>query len=266
MTIFFYFVAAEERRWLLRNLAVVRPGSSRLLNHFRAFRTLKNFAWTIAEAANYKVNKAEFRYEIVSPELLEQLGSAQGAIVLTAHMGNYDLGATLFAQKFSREIRMVRAPEPDRQSAHHLRDSVLQAGDGAVKIAYSTAGALVSFDLLSSLRQGEIVSILGDRIIPGVATVEGEMFGQKVRIPNGPFTLAQVAQVPLFPLFIVRAAYRHYQILVREPIVVPRTAPSRDADVAAGVSAWCAILEQTIANHRDQWFAFGPIFACHAEP
>ena len=62
----------------------------------------------------YKINREEFAYEIIGAKWLEQLGAAPNAIVLTAHMGNYDLGAALFAQKFNREIRMVRAPEPDR--------------------------------------------------------------------------------------------------------------------------------------------------------
>ena len=65
------------------------------MNHLRAFRTLFNFAWTISEAAIYKLIKEEFSYEIIGAEWLEQLGAAPGAIVLTAHMGNYDLGAAL---------------------------------------------------------------------------------------------------------------------------------------------------------------------------
>jgi lauroyl/myristoyl acyltransferase len=260
-SIFFFFFAAPARRSILRNLAAVLPGSSPLVNHWRAFRTLMNFAWTISEAADYKVNKREFKYEIVGEDLLDQLSTAKGALVLTAHMGNYDLGAALFAQKCNREIRMVRAPEPDQQTAHHLNETVQQAGEGAVKIDYSTDGPLLSFDLLSALRQGEIVSIQGDRVMDGMATAECQMFGQRVRVPSGPFTLAQVAQVPIFPLFIVRAGFRRYQIVVRAPILIRRTSRARDEDIALGVTAWCDVLEKMIARHWSQWFAFGSIFA-----
>ncbi|MDQ2918414.1 MAG: lysophospholipid acyltransferase family protein [Verrucomicrobiota bacterium] len=260
-TIFFFFFAAPQRRSIMRNLRFVSPKSSTLLNFLRAFRTLQNFAWTIADAANYKVNQTEFRYEIEGTELLDQLGHARGAIVLTAHMGNYDLGASLFAQKFNREISMVRAPEPDVRSAQHLTESVQRTGEGAVKIAYSSDGALLSFDLLNALRQGEIVSIQGDRIIPGVATVEGQMFAQTVRVPIGPFTLAQVAQVAVYPLFIVRAGYRRYKIIVREPIVVLRGGRTREEDITPAVKKWCEVLQETIAQYGEQWFAFGDIFA-----
>ncbi|MDQ6912198.1 MAG: lysophospholipid acyltransferase family protein [Verrucomicrobiota bacterium] len=262
-TIFFFFFAAPQRRSIMRNLRFVSPTSSTLLNFLRAFRTLQNFAWTIADAANYKVNETTFRYEIEGTEILDQLGDARGAIVLTAHMGNYDLGAAVFAQKFNREISMVRAPEPDARSAQHLTDSVQRTGDGAVKIAYSSDGALLSFDLLNALRQGEIVSIQGDRIIPGVATVEGQMFAQTVRVPVGPFTLAQVAQVAIYPLFIVRAGYRRYKIIVREPILVLRGARAREEDITPAVKKWCGVLQKMIAQYGEQWFAFGDIFAAN---
>ncbi len=259
-TLFFFFFAAPARRAIVANLAVVLPGSSRALNYLRAFRTLYNFAWTIAEAAIHKLIKEEFSYEIIGSEWLEQLGAAPGAIVLTAHMGSYDLGAALFAEKFRREIRIVRAPEPDRQSAQHLSASLEKAGEGAVKVDYNTAGPLLSFDLLKALRAGEIVSIQGDRVEGDVGQVAARLFGREVRLPNGPFVLALVAQVPIYPLFIARFGCRRYAIIVHEPIRVQSTG-DREKDIAHGVGQWCAILEEIIASRWDQWFAFTPIFA-----
>lgn len=259
-TFFFFFFAAPARRAIVANLAVVLPGSSRAMNYLRAFRTLSNFAWTISEAAIHKLLKEEFSYKIIGAEWLEQLGAAPGAIVLTAHMGSYDLGAALFAEKFQREIRIVRAPEPDRQSAQHLTGSLEKAGEGAVKVDYNTAGALLSFDLLKALRAGEIVSIQGDRAEGEVGHVTARLFGHEVQLPNGPFVLALVAQVPIYPLFIARFGCRRYAIIVREPIRLENTG-DRESDIAKGVGQWCAILERIVAEHWDQWFAFTPIFA-----
>ena len=265
MTFFFFFLAASERRSILRNLSFIRPGASPFLNYWRAFRTLMNFAYSVSEAADYRVNKREFAYEIIGQEFLEQLCAGKGAIILTAHMGNADLGAALFAQKFHREIQMVRAPEPEEESAQHLDRAVQQAAEGAVKIAYNTEGALLSFDLLSALREGEIVSIQGDRVMPGLATAEGTMFGARVQVPSGPFTLAQVAQVPLYPLFIVRSGFRRYQIVVRPPLSVQRSSRDRNEDIVPAVTQWCAILEEMVSRHWSQWFAFGPIFSSAME-
>jgi lauroyl/myristoyl acyltransferase len=259
-TLFFFFFAAPARRAIVANLAAILPGSSPVMNHLRAFRTLRNFAWTISEAALHKLIKEEFAYEIIGGKWLDQLGAAPSAVVLTAHMGSYDLGAALFAEKFHREIRMVRAPEPDRQTAEHLSASLEQAGDGAVKVDYNTAGALLSFDLLNALRAGEIVSIQGDRVEGGVAQIAGSIFGRKMWLPNGPFVLALVAGVPIYPLFIARSRYRSYQVIVREPIIVLRSGLGREGDIAEAVTKWCAVLEEIIESSWAQWFAFVPIF------
>lgn len=259
-TLFFFFFAAPARRAIVANLAVVLPGSWRPMNYLRAFRTLYNFAWTISEAAIHRLLKAEFSYEIIGAKWLEELGAARGAIVLTAHMGSYDLGAALFAEKFRREIRVIRAPEPDQRSAEHLTASLEKAGEGGVKVDYNTAGALLSFDLLQALRAGEIISIQGDRADDRVAQVPGVLFGREVLLPNGPFVLGLVAQVPIYPLIIARAGFRSYQIIVREPIRL-QNGGGRDEQIARGVSEWCDVLEEIIASRWDQWFAFTPIFA-----
>jgi phosphatidylinositol dimannoside acyltransferase len=259
-TFFFFFFAAPARRAIVANLAVILPGSSRAMNHLRAFRTLYNFAWTISEAAIYKLNREEFTYQIIGAQWLDQLAAGQGAIVLTAHMGNYDLGAALFARKFNREIRMVRAPEPDRQTAEHLSSSLEKTGEGAVKVDYNTAGAMLSFDLLNAIRRGEIVSIQGDRVEGEVAQIDGRLFGTKVRLPNGPFVLALAAGVPIYPLFIARSGCRSYEIIVREPIAVVRSGQAREDDIAEAVAKWCAVLEELLAERWDQWFAFTPLF------
>jgi phosphatidylinositol dimannoside acyltransferase len=260
MTLFFFFFAAPARRIVLAHLAIILPHSSRALNYLRVFRTFHNYSWTISEAAIHKLIEEDFDYEIIGARWLDQLGAAQGAIVLTAHMGNYDLGAALFAEKFNREIRVVRAPEPDRQTAQHLTASLEKSGEGAVKVDYNTAGALLSFDLLNALRLGEIVSIQGDRVETGLATIDARLFERKIPLPNGPFVLAQVSGAPIYPLFIARSGYRSYQIIVREPIAVPRTGRDREVDLAQAVGKWSRVLEQMLAERWQQWFAFAPGF------
>ena len=177
-TIFFFFFAAPARRAILSNLRVVLPGSNPLLNQARAWLTLYNFAWTIADAADHKLAKTEFAYEVEGEEFLEQLAAARGAILLTAHMGSYDLGAAVFAQRFQREIRMVRAPEADAQTARHLDESLERAGAGAVKVAYNTSNMALPLELLNAIRAGEIVSIQGDRPVPNASQRAARLFGR----------------------------------------------------------------------------------------
>ena len=259
-TIVFFFLATPARRAILSNLRVILPGSNPLLNLGRAWLTLYNFAWTISDAADHKLAKTEFVYEVEGADFLEALAAASGAILLTAHMGNYDLGAAVFAERFRREIRMVRAPEADAETARHLDESLERAGAGAVKVAYNTESMALPLELLNAIRAGEIVSIQGDRAIAHVSQRAARLFGEEVMLPDGPFMLAYVAEVPIYPLFILRTKFHHYKIIARPPLHCPRDEHSREAVIDEAMRAWSRTLESVVARHWSQWFSLVRIF------
>lgn len=225
----------------------------------RAIRVFANFGWSLTDTATYRILKPRFKYELERVRYLEQLASGRNAIVLTAHMGSYDLAAALFAQKFHRSIRMVRAPEPDPSSAEHIQLGLEQSADGAVKVGYSSDGTSLAFDLLNELRAGEIISMQGDRIVGEVARAPVSFGGREISLPNGPFVLSLVSETPIYPLFIVRTGYRKYKIVAREPIVCARTSASRDEAIAEAMQRWTEILREISRAYWPQWFAFIPL-------
>jgi lauroyl/myristoyl acyltransferase len=258
--IIFFFIARPARKALLRNLRPVIPGSWQIANYLRVIRVFANFGWSLSDAAAYRIRKERFRYELEGGGFLDQLGAAKGAIVLTAHMGNYDLGAALFAERFDRQIRMVRAPEPDALTAQHVDLALQESSAGAVRVGYSDDGTALAFDLLNGLRAGEIISIQGDRVVGEVARGPVKMFHREVFLPNGPFALSLVSETPIYPLFIVRTGYRKYKIVAREPIAPLRGEGSRDEAIAAAMQNWARVLENIVRSYWPQWFAFASLF------
>lgn len=258
--VLFFFVAGPARKTLLRNLGRAIPGSWRIVNYFRIIRVFANFGWSLTDAAVYRLKKGRFRYELEGGRFLDQLGAARSAIVLTAHMGNYDLGAALFAERFDRQIRMVRAPEPDALAAQHVDLALQESSAGAVKVGYSDDGTALALDLLNALRAGEIISIQGDRVVGQVASAPVKLFDREVSLPNGPFILSLVSETPIYPLFIVRTGYRKYKIVAREPIVCFRNNGTREQVMSEAMQTWARVLEGTLSEYWPQWFAFAPLF------
>ena len=255
----FFFIAAPARKALLRNLRLVFPRSWRALNYPRIIRVFANFGWSLTDSAAYRLSKARFRYEVEGTRFLEQLTSSKGGIVLTAHMGNYDLGAALFAERFHRRIKMVRAPEPDALAAQHVDLALQQTSAGAVRVGYSSDGTSLAFDLLNDLRNREIISIQGDRVVGEVARVPVKFFGRKVSLPNGPFVLSLVSEAPIYPLFIVRTGHQKYKIVARESIGSSRSGGSREQIVDTAMQKWAEVLEGIVREHWSQWFAFAAL-------
>ncbi|HVG22528.1 MAG TPA: lysophospholipid acyltransferase family protein [Thermoanaerobaculia bacterium] len=241
------------RRGIMANLRDILPGSWPLANFFRVYRVMWNFAWTIDDNVRFKELRVVPDWEFVGRAHFDRLVSEPGgAIILTAHMGSYDLGAHLFAQMSKRQIVMVRAPEVDPETR---RFEEAQLTGTAVKVDFSTRASELAIDLLHALQRGEIIAIQGDRVTPGIATLPATLFGRKTTLPAGPFALSMAARVPVYPLFIVRLGRRRYRLMVGEPFDVRRTRDRAEAFEAA-VSRWTRELESAVRKGWFQWYSF----------
>lgn len=249
----FFLLWGPVRRGVMLNLRAIKPGSSALANFFRCYRVFWNFAWTIEETVRFKERGVVPDWEFDGREHFEAMQSRGGAILLTAHMGSYDLGAQVFSQVSKQRIVMVRAPEADPQT--HQFEEAHKSGD--VQIEFSAQTSELALDLLHALTGGAIVAIQGDRMAPGIAALPATLFDTPAQIPAGPFALAMAARAPIYPVFVVRRGRRRYRLVACAPIEVVRGA-NRDAAFAAAVAQWTAPLESVIRAAWYQWFAFEP--------
>lgn len=257
-----FLMFGPVRRGIMSNLRAIIPDSSAAMNFLRAWRVLWNYAWTIADASRYRYLRTLPDWEFVGLDHFNALcASPGGAIILTAHMGSYDLGAELFTETTNRHMVMVRAPEVEPSTREYEESALRDAPVSRLKVDFSTKASELAFDLLASIQNGDIVAIQGDRVMPGIATHEGTLFGRRTDFPAGPFALAMAARVPIYPTFILRMARRRYRLLTCSPIEVRRTGRHRDEDLQNAIDAWSAQLENVIREGWFQWFAFEPYAA-----
>jgi predicted LPLAT superfamily acyltransferase len=246
------------RRGVMANLRAIIPGSNSVANFARTYRVFWNFAWTIADTMRFKEQRISPDWEFVGREHFDDLQArAGGAIILTAHMGNYDLGAALFAEVSDRPIVMVRAPEIDPQTRRFEEELHGRTLAERLRIGFSTQSSELAIELLEAIQQGQIVAIQGDRVLPGIAGIPGTLFDHKTHFPAGPFALAMAARVPIYPLFIMRMGRRRYRVVVSKPIEVVRTRDRAEAFDRA-VRQWRQDLEGVVRAAWFQWFAFQP--------
>lgn len=262
----FFLLWGPGRRGVMKNLRAIKPGSWPIANFFRVYRVFWNYAWSIADTIRFREQRVMPDWEFSGPDLFEPLKShAGGAIILTAHMGSYDLGAHVFSETSHRPIVMVRAPEIDPKTQQFEATQQAKTGSEALRIDFNTKASELAIDLLHAVQRGELVAIQGDRVTPGIASLPATLFGKPTRLPAGPFALAMASRVPIFPLFIVRVGRRRYRLVTCAPIVVERRSRHRDDDLRAAVDQWSKQLEDVIRDGWYQWFAFEPFAEEHAE-
>lgn len=255
---FIFLLWGPGRRGVMRNLTAILPGSYALTNFWRTYRVFYNFAWTIADNVRFKETRVAPDWEISGVEHFRAMVAERGgAILLTAHMGNYDLGAHIFAETSDRKIVMVRAPETDPDTREYEQNLHERTAGDAVQIDFSTRANELALDLLHALQRGEIVAIQGDRVTPGITAMQATLFGKSTALPAGPFALAMTARVPIYPVFVMRRGRRRYRLVVAKPLVVERTR-DRAAAFDRALAEWTRELETVIRASWFQWFTFQP--------
>jgi lauroyl/myristoyl acyltransferase len=253
----FFLLWGTGRRGVMRNLTIIKPGSWPITNFFRCYRVFWNYAWTITDNVRFKEERVMPDWEFVGWDDFDDMEKRSGgAIMLTAHMGSYDLGAHLFSEMSHRHVVMVRAPELDPQT----REFEEQQAASGLRVEFNTNATDLAIELLDSIRTGAIAAIQGDRVTPGISDFPAVMFGRPTRIPSGPFALAMTARVPIYPVFVIRLGRRQYRLRTGKPIELVRTSRNRDEDLRRAIELWALELESVIAECWYQWFTFEPFF------
>ena len=258
-----FLLFGKGRRAVQQNLAVILPGSSPRANWFRSWRVFWNFAWTMTDAGRVRAGARDLFWEIEGVENFRELAQMDGgAILMTAHMGNYDIAGPAFAGKFNRKLNTVRAPESDQDLQGYYEGKGDRQESEGFAVNYNAPGGMLGVDLVQMLGRGEVVALQGDRVIGEVAPAEAEVCGERIDLPEGPHFLALASRSPIFPLFVIRAGWRRYRILALPPLPVPKRerGVAKAEIISRSVEAWALVLTAVLQQHWDQWLEFDSAF------
>ncbi|MEI8315910.1 MAG: lysophospholipid acyltransferase family protein [Verrucomicrobiota bacterium] len=179
------------------------------------------------------------------PNVLDGLlANGKGIIVLSAHIGNWELGAGALAQR-GYPVNVVALWQPDPQ-VNALYQSYRNKR-GVTPIPFGRAAR----ECLAALRRNELVAVMGDRDYTGGRHTVN-FFGQPARLPDGPAKLALTTGAPILPMFTVRVAGDKFSYVFGEPIWADRRRDSVD-DISARIAG---AMEKAISAHSEQWFLF----------
>jgi KDO2-lipid IV(A) lauroyltransferase len=234
-----------------------------LASRRHAWRTLLHHSWCMTETYEALAGRApepepepEVEVEVEGIEHWQELDPRQGLVLVTAHVGHWEVGSRLAGTAGAREVHVVREPELDPQAQEFLGGLLAAAGGHGYHVHFAHPGdPTLGARLLAGLRRGEVVALQGDRPRQGGRTIGVELFGRPYDLPLGPLALARSAGVPLLPVFALRAGRRRSTMVFRPPILI---ASDRDRDqaLAAAARRLAADLEAVLARAPDQWFCF----------
>lgn len=259
-TAVFFGIAGTQRRAVMGNLGAMFPTWSLLRRFCGAYRVFWNFAATYVDALRVETGTGQVDWAIDGiADFEEMAASRQGCIILTAHMGNYDMAASLFSEHFGRTVYAVRAPErePEMQVIKEEEMRRKEQQHPLFKTLYNEGGEMLGVELARILREGMVVAIQGDRVVFEVSGMEVEVEqGLRMALPRGPLMLARISGAPVYPLFIIREGWRRYRVQVFAKLELPPR--QRGSEPAAG--PWALAMYEVCRNHWPQWSVFEPVF------
>jgi lauroyl/myristoyl acyltransferase len=255
-TSFFFIVLRNIRAAVADNLEPVLGPCGWWERQRRIYRTLETFAWCLSERYERLSTAHHFDVQGDGREHWEALkASGQGFLLVTAHIGAWEVGSMLASSEDSRRVHVVREAETDPRAQRFISELIKDAA-GDYYVTHFAEDPQLGMELLDALRQGEIVALQGDRPRTGGRSAEVRLFGRILPMPIGPAVLARAAGVPILPVFVFREGRLRYRCSIRPPIQVAQTA-DRTADLDAAVHRFAQELEAAISHRPHQWFCFG---------
>ena len=257
---FFWIALRKIRAAIASNLEAVLGPCGWWERQRRIHRTFRTFAWCLSERYERLSTDRVFTVEAEGrEEWQDPAGEPGGFILVTAHMGAWEVGSMIPSSRDGRRVHVVREPETDPRAQRFIEGLIRRCG-GELYTTHFADDPQLGVDLLDALRRGEIVALQGDRPRSGGRTIEASLFGRPLALPVGPAALARAAGVPIIPVFVLREGRLRYRCLLRPAIHVAQSA-DRQRDLHEALALFAADLEAAIRREPYQWFCFRRLWA-----
>ena len=222
-------------------------------------RLRRHFHKLLQELA--KMLLVSYRMGIGRPLPIEEenrqfLPESGGVVVVLAHFDCWQAAMELMNRSRGRRINIMaradRAGGMDKYLALKSRE-----GFNVISTEGFSGGLI---EASAALERGEAVIIMGDRPVPGTASVEAGYFGGRLAVPLSPWMLAARNGVPAVPVFAelredpLRIAIRYFS-----PVPLP-AAPGRrlrPEELLPAAAHYVRLLEEAARRRPYRVFRFG---------
>lgn len=249
----YFLLDRRGRHAVMSNLRQIHSSGGVELSD-RALRALArenflNFAKYVVDFFHFLHLPAERMHRLIDFANIREtfdtcLQQGRGLIAVSAHLGNWELGAAAMAQSGYR-INAVALWQPNPRLNALYQSYRIARQIHPIPFGRAARGCL------AALRRNEIVALVGDRDYTGSRDTV-EFFGKPARLPTGPARLALATGAPIVCAFLVRLPGDTYRYVVCDPIqpdLQHDTVPSLMRRIAA-------CLEKVIRRYSEQWYLF----------
>jgi len=192
--------------------------------------------------SNVRINNIEYLNEV--------LQKGKGGILVSAHIGNWEMGGTVLPMLgFPLSVVALAHKDPRVNALFNAQREAF----GAMVIQTEAAVRRV----VEHLHKNRLVAILADRDF-GNHGIMMDFFGHPTMIPKGAVYFSMKTGTPVIPVFFTRNNDDHFEINIYPPIEAPKIPDGKITDEAAKdfIKNYLTIIEGEIRKNPSQWLLF----------
>ncbi len=195
--------------------------------------------------------KNKFTYHFDGEENLREIVSLnRGGMLLSAHIGNWDIAGHLL-KRLDTRIHVVMFDGEQAQIKEFLSSVT---GKKSINIIFIKNDLSHIYEISDAFKNNELVCMHADRFLEGNKTISTTFLEKEARFPMGPFVLASTFKVPVSFVFAVKESNLHYHFFASK-------IKNYDQLDKAGVQKemlldFAGEMEMKIKKYPEQWFNY----------
>lgn len=255
-TLFRPAVRARSRHYLLRRF----PGRNPLARLWDSYRLNLGIGRILVDRAVLGIlGPGRLRVSLAGQEeLTALLAEGHGLVLVTAHVGCWQLAMSSLSVLATSVSLLIHREEGDRDR-HFFEHG---GGCAPYRIIDPTGALGGTLEMLQVLKDGEVLCIMGDRVMGGAAgTISVDFLGGAVELPFSPYKLASATQAPVAVIFPYRDQAGNYALQVARVIRVPADLGRAAAAYRPYAAEFARALEAFVNAHPYQFFNFFDMWA-----
>jgi len=246
-----YFFAFRDRRYVNANLRAIFPDKTNKERRRICRMVFRNFAKYLVDFFRFKKIDKEYISKNIKLENLhyfdEALKRGKGVVVLTAHLGNWELGGVVLAQ-LGYPFWVVALPHKHKKVNDFFDGQRASKGIKVIAMGKAVRSCIQQF------RNNNMVALVGDKDFTSSGSIV-DFFNKPTRFPQGPAALHFMTGAAIVPGFMLRNPDDSFTLRIEKPVEFTPTL-DKQKDLVDLITLYNKIFEDYIRKYPEQWYAF----------
>jgi len=251
VTLFYYVFINKSRAGSKQYFKNLYPGISCVKIWLFSYKRVLSFAHTLLDKVfMYIKGPGVFTTQFNDTKhIFEALQAGKGLLIISAHIGNWDIVSRYFT-RFNSKISVVML-NAERPEIKKMYDELTKGSVLPYQSIYSNDPLDALFKIRDALARNEIVVMHGDRAMG--KTIEHEFLGKKAFWSVFPFFIASKTGSPIVAAFGIRLKKMAYKAVVYPSFTI---LDESEESVINGLKTYISILKNIVNTFPFQWFNF----------